>query len=202
MKRIIVKRIHSRRSFITNLIGAGLIINLPLINSCKTDSTKSFLSERQKSIFNFTFSYLFPDDDYFGPYYKSVKSMDYLLWLLQDKYVDPEENQYILNGVTWVDETAIEEFNIHFEKLNNKQKHSLYKTILKADWGENWLSRILTVIIESMFADPIYGSNPDGIVWKWIDHNPGQPRPNNNNKYPVILDRKKEDIIITNLNQL
>jgi len=45
-------------------------------------------------------------------------------------------------------------------------------------------------------------SNPNGIVWKWLNHNPGQPRPNEKNKYSEILNRKKEKTIFTNINQL
>jgi len=201
MKRIIIKKNHTRRHFLSNLIAAGIIINLPLVNSCTVNSKKDLLNKRQKSIVDFTFSFLYPDDN-FGPDLKSVKTIDYLYWILNDKNVDPEENQYILNGITWVDETAVEQYNTHFEKLNNKQKHKLFQSILKNDWGENWFSKMLTIIIESMFADPIYGSNPKGIVWKWLNHNPGQPRPNDNNKYPVILNRKNEKTIFTNINQL
>jgi gluconate 2-dehydrogenase gamma chain len=201
MKRIIIKKIHSRRHFINNLIGAGLIINLPFVNSCKTDIRSELLNIRQKNIIDFTFIFLYPNDN-FGPDLKTIKTIDYLYWVLSDNNVDPEENQYMLNGLNWVDETAIEEYGIHFEKLKTKQKFILFQNILKNDWGENWLSKMLTIIIESMFADPIYGSNPESIVWKWLNHNPGQPRPNENNKYPIILNRKMEKTIFTNINQL
>jgi len=201
MKKLIIKRTHSRRQFITKLIGAGIIINLPFVYSCNEDVKTEKLNLRQKDVVDFTLEFLYPNDD-IGPNIQTIGTYSYLLWMLDDKNVDPDENKYILNGINWVDETAVEEYDTHFEKLGTKQKYKLLKKIVDLEWGENWLSKMLTVIIESMFADPIYGSNPKGIVWEWINHNPGQPRPDDSNKYPVILNRKTENIIITSFSQL
>jgi len=201
MKKVIVKKIHSRRNFITKLIGAGIIINLPLIDACVTKSGFAILTGRQGVIIKTLMEFLYPDDD-FGPDLEKVKTFDYFVWTISDKYIDPEENKYLLDGIQWIDETSVEEYNKHFEKLGANEKFNLLKFISKKEWGENYFSKVLTVIIESLFADPIYGSNPKGIVWEWFNHNPGQPRPDEKNKYKDILSRKKEDTPITSLTQL
>ena len=43
--------------------------------------------------------------------------------------------------------------------------------------GRNWLSLLLTYVLEALLADPVYGGNPDGIGWQWLEHQPGYPRP-------------------------
>jgi len=201
MKRLISKTIHSRRRFLSGLIGAGLAINLPLISSCDYSGDEGILTQRQKEIAIFTLNFLWPDDD-FGPNIKKIRVFEYMIWMLNDKNIDPEENQYIINGLNWVNETAMEIYNQHFEKLKNRNKFKLIHKVSNMEWGESWLSKMLSIIIEAMFADPVYGSNPEGIVWQWFNHNPGQPRPADNNKYPIILNRKKENIIFTSLDQL
>ena len=200
-KKIIIKNIHTRRLFIKRIIGAGIIINLPLLKSCDFSGNADLLTSLQKEITEFVFDFLWPDDN-FGPGARDIKVYGYLLWMLNDKNLDPEENQYVLNGMNWVDETSVEVYNKHFDKLTKKEKHSMLNKISNLEWGENWLSKMLSILIEAMFADPIYGSNPGGIVWKWFEHDPGRPRPDDNNKYPVILRRKDENEVISNINQL
>ncbi len=201
MKELVVKKTHSRRRFLTGIIGVGIAINLPVAYSCNNTGDDNILTARQKEIAIFTMNFLWPDDKY-GPSIKETKTYEYLIWMLSDKNIDPEENQYIINGLNWVDETSTEDYQIHFEKLPKRKMYKLLSKISNLEWGESWLSKMLSIVLEAMFADPVYGSNPNGIVWKWFDHNPGQPRPDNNNKYPVILNRKKEKIIITSMKQL
>ena len=200
-EKIISKNIHSRRRFITGLIGAGIAINLPLISSCDYSDDESVLTNRQKEIAIFTLNFLWPDDKY-GPNIQEMHIYNYLIWMLNDKNIDPEENQYTINGLNWIDETAMEDYKKHFEKLSKKEKYKLLHKVSNLEWGESWFSKILSIIIEALFADPIYGSNPEGIVWKWFRHNPGKPRPNDNNKYPMILNRKKEKVSIKSLGEL
>ncbi len=201
MKRIIVKKIQTRRSFITKLIGAGVIINLPLLNSCVAKSQKGVLGKRKEIILKTVLEFLYPSDGN-GPSLEKVRTYDYFIWNIRDNYLDPEENKYLLDGLKWIDETAMEKYEKHFEELNAKEKYKLLKAIVNEGWGENYFSKVLSVIVESMFADPIYGSNPDGVVWEWYNHNPGLPRPKENNKYQTLLMRKKENVIITDMGQL
>jgi gluconate 2-dehydrogenase gamma chain len=45
------------------------------------------------------------------------------------------------------------------------------------------LSSLLKYIFEALLTDPIYGGNPNSMGWEWLDHTPGQPRPNPANRY-------------------
>ena len=40
-----------------------------------------------------------------------------------------------------------------------------------------WLSTLITYTLEALLSDPLYGGNTNGIGWKWLGHDPGNPRP-------------------------
>jgi gluconate 2-dehydrogenase gamma chain len=55
--------------------------------------------------------------------------------------------------------------------------------IVDSSAGENWLSLLLYYLFESLTLDPVYGGNPDGIGWHWLEHQPGFPRPTKETSY-------------------
>jgi len=200
------KKVHtqSRRKFIRTLSAITLFSGFSWVK-CKNTSGDSgeidIFSPAQKMIFHTVLLYMWPDNKNI-PSVKEIKIPGYIKWYLTDDYIDPEEKQYFFNGLTWVEESAKENYGKKFEKLKKNQRFELLETVKNTEWGKNWLSSVMSLIIEAMFADPIYHSNPRGIVWKWLNHEPGQPRPDEYNKYPVILNRKKETTVITRLDQI
>jgi gluconate 2-dehydrogenase gamma chain len=112
----------------------------------------------------------------------------YLLWVLSDERMDPEEKEYIINGIGWVDETAEENFSKNFVKLTQAEREKLIGDVSKETWGRSWLGVILTFIFEALLSDPQYGGNTDEIGWDWLHHNPGQPRPTKKLLYPQIFE--------------
>ena len=61
------------------------------------------------------------------------------------------------------------------------------KKFMTLDHGSDWTSIVLTLVFESLALDPIYGGNPDGIGWKWLNHTPGWPGPTEELRYENIL---------------
>ena len=53
----------------------------------------------------------------------------------------------------------------------------MLRQIEQSNAGQNWLSLLLTYLLEALLADPVYGGNPDGIGWQWLEHQSGFPRP-------------------------
>ena len=119
---------------------------------------------------------LFPPDGN-GPGSAEVNALAYLLWVLADPEKDPEEVQYIVNGIGWVDETAEEQKGKKYLDLTQQEREELVAMISRESWGESWLSVVLSFIFEALLCDPQYGGNPDATGWEWLEHNPGQPRP-------------------------
>ena len=196
--------IQSRRNFIKTVSALALFSSFHWVK-CKSKSgnfhEKNILSPAQEIIFHSVLLYMWPDNKNI-PTVKEIQIPRYIKWYLNDKYIDPEEKQYFFNGLTWIEESALENYGKKFKNLTKSQRYELLDTVKNTGWGESWLSMVMTLVIEAMFADPIYHSNPGGIVWKWLNHDPGQPRPDKHNKYPVILNRKKKTTVITGIDQI
>ncbi len=178
----------SRKQFIRSMVAGGLVARLPfskLIGQVQKNDNPILTSD-QLSIIRSVQAALFPKDE-FGPGATDINAATYLLWVLADPQKDPDEVEYIINGIGWVDETAFEEYETAFIDLSPDDREQLIALISRTNWGESWLSVILTFIFEALLSDPQYGSNPNSIGWKWLDHNTGQPRPSKELLYPKIL---------------
>lgn len=179
---------NSRRNFVKTMVLVGISAQIPFLQSCFNNSEEStgILSKEYFNIVRDVQNILFPSD-HIGPGALELKADKYLLWVLSDQRLDPEEQQYIIDGIGWVEETASEAYSKKFSSLSLKEKNELVELISKENWGENWLSVMLTFIFEAMFADPLYGSNPDGIGWKWLEYKPGNPGATSELMYDNLL---------------
>ena len=183
----------SRRSFLKNSIAIGALAQMSFLQGCinkETDAT-TVLNKKQLEIATLVQQILFPKEAN-SPGAKDFNAAKYLLWVLTDKRIPKDEKQYIVNGLKWVNETAQEENSSSFLKLSKNEQVQVIDTISNTSWGENWLSVMLTFIIEAMISDPIYGFNKDGIGTKWLGHQVGYPRPTKENRYDEIFDTLSE----------
>ena len=178
----------SRRNFIKNSLAIGALTQMSVLQSCiNNEYDTSVLNKKQMAIAISVQNILFPKDEN-GPGAIDFNADKYLLWVLLDKRIPKDENQYIINGLKWVDETAQEEMSERFLKLSKKEQVQLIHTVSKMGWGESWLSVMLTFIFEAMISDPIYGFNKDEIGRKWLGHVAGFPRPTKENRYDEIFE--------------
>ncbi|NOX86939.1 MAG: gluconate 2-dehydrogenase subunit 3 family protein [Chlorobi bacterium] len=177
----------SRKTFLKSVIMGGALSQLPWMKAFGSMEQKlSILSEKQLSIISSVQQILFPAGDN-GPGASDIHATEYLLWVMADPEKDPEEVQYIISGIGWVDETAEETFSKSYTELTQSEKEKLIETIAPESWGESWLSVLLTFIFEALLSDPQYGGNPDGTGWKWLNFIAGQPRPTPELLYPEII---------------
>ena len=191
----------TRRNFIKGICAGGILAQLPLFVACNNQTSyRIILPHKHYEIAQSFFDILFPDK--LAPGYKKLNTLFHLNQILSDPNQDPDEIQYLKNGFIWTDETAQENFSKDFYMLDNKAQEELFQKVLQTNWGESWLSRLLTIIFESLLLDPIYNVNLQQAGWNWLQHVPGHPRPNNTIVYPHILNRKNESMPINSLNQL
>jgi gluconate 2-dehydrogenase gamma chain len=181
----------SRNKFIKSLILGGVVLNSSWLTSC-SESEDIFkntapLSKDQFITLRSLLDTLFPDDGN-GPSALQVNADRYILWVLNDSLLDPAENQYIIDKLDVFAEKCKETTGSVFEKLSQEEKHIYVQSVID-DWGETWVSRLLTLIFEALLTDPMYGGNPDRTGWKWLNHDPGVPRPILVNSYPEILEK-------------
>lgn len=111
-----------------------------------------------------------------GPGADDINALAYLQHALEDPAL-AEDGQFIRNGVGWLDDLSQTIHEQDFLQLDHDTRESLLRTIAKSSAGENWLSTLLLYIFEALLTDPVYGGNPDGIGWHWLEHTPGFPRP-------------------------
>ncbi len=129
--------------------------------------------------------HLFPDDGN-GPSARDIHATVYLRALLDDPEFDPEEASFIHKGVGWLDDLAMKRAGAPFADLDTTARERTLREVAASDTGESWLATLLLYLFEALLADPIYGGNPDGIGWRWLDHQPGFPRPTANQTYPKL----------------
>lgn len=132
--------------------------------------------------------HLFPKDTSLGAL--DIQALDYLRLATDTPDFDKDEKKLIHNGVGWLNDLSKQTYSKKFTQLENQEKEKILRRIEGSRAGERWLSKILTYLLEALLTDPIYGGNPDGIVWKWLQHQPGFPRPTKNKKY-YQLDPKR-----------
>ena len=191
-----------RRQFIKGIGATAVLVQIPFWQSCKQQVVfQGILPENQQKILHQVLNLLFPKSSN-SPGIGQINAEFHINNYLTDPLIDPDEQKYVINGIRWLDETAQELYKTGFSSLNQTQQLTTLQNIIKTSWGESWLSKLLTLTFEALLLDPLYQVNTGEVGWHWLHHQPGRPRPKSGIAYPEILNRKKEQVIITNLNQL
>ena len=164
----------NRRDFIhySGIVGAAVLVGIgareyALRNSAAADTYR---------IFNTLINHLFNDSD--GYVTSRLNVTGYFKGVLADDRIDIEEREFLRKGTLWLEESAQEAFGKGFLALSGSEREQLLKRVSMLRWGDNWLYKVMAYYFETVFSDPIYGGNVDGIGWRWLDYHPGFPRPN------------------------
>ena len=64
-----------------------------------------------------------------------------------------------------------------FVSISDKEKEIALRAYEETNYGSSWLSRMMTLTMEGMFSDPIYGANVNEAGWKSVNTFGGFPRP-------------------------
>ena len=166
-----------RRTFMVRLSALSAATLLP---ACMGDQKEArnpqVFTEEEWQRLQIAQEHLFPHTDD-GPGAGDVNAAAYLQNVLLDPNGDAEEQEYLKKGLTWLEEEAQEVLGRKFVRLNADERERVLRSMAGHGWGERWISLVLLYIFEVLLADPLYGGNPDGVGWAWLDHNPGYPRP-------------------------
>lgn len=164
-----------RRTFIT-LITALLATRPDRIVSAQTHQTSSEALKDPWSTLSAVMEHLFPASEN-TPGASDILAIQFLQNMLNTPDADEDEKQFILNGANWLNDMASKHHKQRFVELNAQAKESILRQIEQSNAGERWLSLMLTYLIEALLSDPVYGGNPEGSGWQWLQHQPGFPRP-------------------------
>ena len=194
----------NRRAFLRNSSATFLVASLAACKSNISSEQAKIIEENSKvslhptsNIFKFSEDekkdliqvqeHLFPKDDD-GPSASDVNALVYLEWAL----MDPDNNsdgdgEFIKKGLGWLNDLAKQTQGDNFLKLTLEQQDKVLQQISKSSTGENWMSILIYYIMEALLFDPIYGGNPEGIGWKWLEHQPGYPAPDSETLYRTFI---------------
>lgn len=129
--------------------------------------------------------HLFPADGN-GPSARDLHATAYLRALLDDPDFNPDDADFIRRGAGWLDELASKREGVPFATLAPAARERVVAEVAASHPGERWLSTLLLYLFEALLSDPIYGGNPDAIGWRWLDHQPGFPRPEPGQTYRAL----------------
>ena len=116
-----------------------------------------------------------------------INAIGYLKFIVSEHTQDKNEREFILKGTEWLDDMSHQIMKKTFLSLDERQRETVLKRIVKSQAGENWLSTVLLYITEALLADPVYGGNSHEAGWRWLDHTAGYPRPPSDRKYTDLL---------------
>lgn len=185
----------SRKSFVRTLILSGAALQLPWLTSCSSDdvlpSDVTPLNLSQFKTVRALQNTLFPSDGN-GPGAADLSADVYFLWVLRDPELDPDETNYLIEKLKKFEAFCLKQTGESFPDLSTSEQNEVVALAATYIWGDRWLSRMLTIIFEALLVDPKYGVNTNESGWKWLNHDPGNPRPDKNHLYPKILSLSHE----------
>ncbi len=172
----------SRRTFLLRVTGFFATLSLPPFIVRAAKKTPSNQLKDPWATISVVQNHLFPSETD-SPGAKEINAITYLHNVISNPAIDQGEKEFILNGVKWLNDLSLEKHEVIFTQLSYIQRVELLHQIEESKAGRRWISKLLTYIFEAFLGDPVYGGNPAGIGWKWLNHHPGFPRPPKHKRY-------------------
>jgi hypothetical protein len=116
--------------------------------------------------------HLFPEGSQL-PSAKSMQVTEFLFETVSHKSYDKDIRAFVIEGTKELDIRT----DGRFALLSNSDKEKALRAYEETNYGSNWLSRIMTLTMEGLFCDPIYGSNVKEGGWKALNAYGSSPRP-------------------------
>ena len=154
-----------------NFLILGSILGLsPYIDAKATEKfEKEFVKVRP--LISAVQEHMFPQ----GSKIPSAASMEvtkFLFETISHKSYDKDIRAFVIEGAK---ELQTREKG-KFLGMSFQEKENALRSFEETGYGSNWLSRIMTLTMEGLFSDPIYGSNKNEAGWKALHAYGGEPR--------------------------
>jgi gluconate 2-dehydrogenase gamma chain len=174
----------SRRKLLKSAAGASAISALPVFafNQSMHEKIIGSLQTDPWLTINAVLDHLLPESEH-GPSAKELQVVIYLYNVVYQQPTEQNEIDFIYKGVGWLNGYTTKQLKMNFIALSKAEKEEMLRGISRSSAGENWLNNLLGYIFEAMLSPPIYGGNPQGKGWQWLDHQPGFPLPKEGQRY-------------------
>lgn len=159
-----------RRDFLV----LGSILGLAPYLKAETPTAFKKEFERVKATLEAVQLHMFPQKSLL-PDAESMRMTLFLYETLSHPSYDKDIKAFVLEGAK---ELQTREKG-KFVSMTEEEKEKALRAYEETNYGSNWLSRIMTLSMEALFSDPIYGSNVKEAGWKAVDAYGGTPRPKN-----------------------
>ena len=116
--------------------------------------------------------HLFPEGSKI-PSAKSMHLTQFLFETMMHKSFDKDIKAFVLEGAEELEKRE----KGAFVSLSEAKKEIALREYEKTAYGSSWLSRMMTLSLEGLLSDPIYGSNIQEKGWRAISSYGGSPRP-------------------------
>jgi len=116
--------------------------------------------------------HLFPQESLL-PSAKSMKVTRFLFETMSHVGFDKDIKSFILEGAKELERREKGRFIF----MTEQDREAALRAYEKTNYGSSWLSHIMTLTMEGLFCDPIYGSNIKEAGWKSLSSYGGLPRP-------------------------
>jgi len=174
----------SRRKLLKSAAGASAISALPVFafdQNTQNKIVESLQTDPWLTI-NAVLEHLLPESNS-GPSAKELQVVIYLYNVVYQQPTEQSEIDFIYKGVGWLNGYTTKQLKMNFIALSKAEKEVMLRGISRSSAGENWLNNLLGYIFEAMLSPPIYGGNPQGKGWKWLEHQAGFPLPKAGQRY-------------------
>lgn len=147
----------------------------PVVPSATLTHAKTFNSV-EWGILSAVQSHLLPDEEG-APGAGAARTIGYVDAVLQSPDVDPLHAGLVKEGLTYLNTESQKLYAKPFSELGEAEREDLLREFEDTQSGDEWLMLVLTYTLEAYLGDPVYGGNPEGIVWSYLEHTAGVPRP-------------------------
>ena len=157
-----------RRKF---LILGSLLSLSPYVKAKATTRFEKDFKEVESTI-SAVQEHLFPEGSKL-PSARAMKVTAFLFETIMHKSFDKDIKAFVLEGA----QELVDREKGRFTSMTTVDKEVALRAYEKTNYGSSWLSRIMTLTMEGMFCDPLYGSNIHESGWKAVNAFGGFPRP-------------------------
>jgi len=173
--------VFNRRQFMRILVSAAAAYPLSSLAENRDKLITKIYKEPWQTLAEVQ-QHLFPAEKN-SPGASDIRALEYLQTMMQTPDFEPSEIKLINKGVGWLNDLSKQQYKQKFIQLDSIKKEKILRRIESSQAGSRWLSILLTNIIEALLSDPAYAGNPNGIGWKWLNHQPGFPLPTKSKRY-------------------
>ena len=174
----------SRRKLLKSAAGMTAIAAMPVMASGKNEQKQiaAIVQTDPWLTIDAVLDHLLPESSS-GPSAKELRVLTYLYSVVDKQPTEQNEIDFIFKGVGWLNGFTKKQLDKSFITLTKAEKETMLRGISRSTAGENWLNNLLGYIFEAMLSPPIYGGNPEGTGWKWLEHQAGFPLPKAGQRY-------------------